>query len=97
MQSSTPLRRSQRLAAKRAMQTHAVSTNTVKRRRCLRSTPLPMTEEQFHQFNDSLSDEDKEIQANVLMWCIVHSIPYTIALFEKYKSTIQELQRMGVM
>lgn len=56
-----------------------------------------ITEEEFHRFNDSLSAEDKEIQANLLMWCIANSVPYTIALFDKYKHTIQQLMRDGLL
>lgn len=56
-----------------------------------------ITEKEFYQFNESLSDEDKEIQANLLMWCIANSVPYTIALFDKYKHTIQQLMRDGLL
>jgi len=56
-----------------------------------------ITEEDFNRFNDSLSDEDKEIQANLLMWCIMNSVPYTISLFDKYKHTIQQLMQDGLL
>lgn len=55
-----------------------------------------MTEEEFNAFNDALSDEDKEIQASLLMWCIMHSIPYTLNLFHEYKRNIQEVHAMGL-
>jgi hypothetical protein len=56
-----------------------------------------MTEDEFDRFNDSLSMEDKEIQANLLMWCIVHSVPYTLLLFQQYKNTIHKLMQNGIM
>jgi hypothetical protein len=56
-----------------------------------------MTENEFDRFNESLSMEDKEIQANLLMWCIIHSVPYTLALFHQYKHTIQQLMQKGMM
>lgn len=56
-----------------------------------------MTEEEFHAFNDALSDEDKEIQASLLMWCISRCIPYTLDLFHEYKRNIQEIRAMGLL
>jgi hypothetical protein len=56
-----------------------------------------MTEDEFDRFNESLSMEDKEIQANLLMWCIMNSVPYTLALFHQYKHTIQRLMQNGLM
>jgi hypothetical protein len=56
-----------------------------------------MTEEEFDRFNESLSMEDKEIQANLLMWCIIHSVPYTLTLFHQYKHTIRQLMQDGMM
>ena len=56
-----------------------------------------MTEEEFNAFNDALSDEDKEIQASLLMLCIKYSIPYTLDLFHTYKRNIQEIRGMGLL
>jgi hypothetical protein len=56
-----------------------------------------MTEEGFNAFNDALSDEDKEIQASLLMWCISRCIPYTLDLFHEYKRNIQEIRAMGLL
>ena len=50
------------------------------------------SEEVFQQHLDSLSEEDKEIQAILLMWCITNSTPFTLALFETYKQRIQWLR-----
>lgn len=86
---SSPLRRSPRLAAKRNADPP--------------STPPPikkqkmMTEDEFNAFNDSLSPKDKEIQASLLMWCIVNSVPYTLELFHKYKNVIQSLEQDGLL
>jgi len=55
-----------------------------------------MTEEEFHRFNEALSAEDKELQANLLMWCITRSVPYTLNLFYQYKRTVQEVRDMGL-
>ena len=55
-----------------------------------------MTEEEFNRFNDALSDEDKELQASLLMWCIMRSIPYTLDLFREYKRNVEEIRAMGL-
>jgi len=55
-----------------------------------------MTVEEFHRFNEALSAEDKELQANLLMWCITRSIPYTLDLFYRYKRTVQDVRDMGL-
>jgi hypothetical protein len=73
----------------------------LKKKRKAAPAPAPatamMTEEDFNAFNDSLSDEDKELQAALLMWCIVNSAPYTLALFEKYKRNVQLLKQEGLI
>lgn len=114
MNTSTPLRRSPRLAAlaaKAASSSKPVYKRNIEKRRAKDITPpvaqdttltkkpriTMISEEDFNRFNDSLSDEDKEIQANLLMWCIMNSTPYTIALFDKYKHTIQQLMQDGLM
>jgi hypothetical protein len=116
MNSSTPLRRSPRLAMKAASASSAPKPMSVipkkkyKRRAKDITPPIPqdttrtkkprsivMTEDEFDRFNESLSMEDKEIQANLLMWCIIHSVPYTIALFHQYKHTIRQLMQNGMM
>ena len=56
-----------------------------------------MTEEEFNAFNDALSDEDKEIQASLLMLCIKYSIPYTLDLFHTYKRNLEEVSAMGLL
>jgi len=55
-----------------------------------------MTVEEFNRFNEALSTEDKEIQANLLMWCITRSIPYTLDLFYQYKRTVQDVRDLGL-
>ena len=55
-----------------------------------------MTVEEFNRFNEALSAEDKELQANLLMWCITRSIPYTLDLFYRYKRTVQDVRDMGL-
>ena len=55
-----------------------------------------MTEEEFNRFNDTLSDEDKELQASLLMWCISCSIPYTLDLFHDYKRNVEQVRAMGL-
>jgi hypothetical protein len=90
-----PLRRSPRLAG--LSPSAPLGTVTVKRpRRCLRASPPSTTQEEFDQFNDSLSEEDKEIQANLLMWCISRGVPYTVGLFHQYKDTIQRVRNSGL-
>ena len=99
------------LAAKAASTSKPVYKRKMQKRRAKDITPpVPqdttrtkkprvtmITEDDFNRFNDSLSDEDKEIQANLLMWCIMNSVPYTIALFDKYKHTIQQLMQDGLL
>ncbi len=66
-------------------------------RRCLRASSPSTTQEEFDRFNDSLSEEDKEIQANLLMWCISRGVPYTLGLFRQYKDTIQRVRNSGLI
>ena len=70
---------------------------TKRPRRCLRASHPSATQEEFDQFNDSLSEEDKEIQANLLMWCISRGVPYTVGLFHQYKDTIQRVRNSGLI
>ena len=106
--STTPLRRSPRLAQKRAADTEAslpMQTQTQTQTRVYKKQKKQkkengdtmMTEEDFNAFNDSLSEEDKELQASLLMWCIMNSTPYTLALFEMYKYHIQLLKNNGLL
>jgi len=90
-----PLRRSPRLAG--LPPSAPLGIVTVKRpRRCLRASPPSVTQEDFDQFNAGLSEEDKEIQANLLMWCISRGVPYTIGLFHQYKASIQRVRELGL-
>jgi len=51
----------------------------------------------FQRYHNSLSDEDKEYQANLIMWCIVNSVPYSTNLFHKYKAAIEYMKNNGLM
>lgn len=64
---------------------------------CSSSSIDNMTEEEFNSFNDALSDEDKEIQANLLMLCIRDSIPYTLDLFHTYRRNLEEVSAKGLL
>lgn len=106
-----PLRRSPRLAAKATMAPVAAVAKPKKRTAVRRILPMPLlhetkepispssstvTEEEFNRFNDTLSDEDKELQACLLMWCICRSIPYTLDLFHDYKRNVEQVRAMGL-
>ena len=87
-----PLRRSPRLALKG----NATPAVTEERPRKRQKTSRMPSEDVFQQHLASLTEEEKEIQAVLLMWCIAHSVPFTLALFEKYKHSIQWLREHGL-
>lgn len=100
-----PLRRSPRLAAVASASAVAKKKQPKKRATIRRVVPMPLlhetkeptvTEEDFNRFNDALSEEDKELQASLLMWCISRSIPYTLDLFRDYKRNVEEIRMMGL-
>jgi len=87
----TFLRRSPRLQNKN----NTVKQPSINKKRPYKDISQTSMEEEAEKYQNSLTEEDKEYQAIFMMTCISNNIPYTTAMFERYRDIMREYSRVS--